>query len=152
MTVQWSGVDRFAAANRDRIEAEVKILNVVSILVVLAVGCLFVRQLWKMLHLVPVIACSLLGAWTVTTLVFDRVHVLVFVIGSLLSGVAVDYGFYIYMQPSLRPGEPYSEKLRRLLKPLLASCLTTVVGFSPAPFFPISPSCGKSVYLSAPAS
>jgi predicted exporter len=51
------------------------------------------------------------------------------VIGSLLSGVAIDYGFYIYMQPSRRPDEPYGEKLRRLLKPLLASCLTTVLGF-----------------------
>src|SRR5687768_542987 len=63
-------------------------------------------------------------------MVFDRLHVLVFVIGSLLSGVAIDYGFYIYMQPSLRPDERYGEKLRRLLKPLLASCLTTVIGFS----------------------
>jgi len=72
---------------------------------------------------------SLLGAWTVSTLVFERIPILVFVIGSLLSGVAIDYGFYIYMQPALRPGEPYGEKLRRLLKPLLASCLTTVLGF-----------------------
>ena len=61
---------------------------------------------------------------------FDRLHVLVFVIGSLFSGVAVDYGVYIYMQPSLHPDEPYSAKLRRLLKPLLASCLTTTIGFS----------------------
>ena len=64
---------------------------------------------------------AIVGAWTVSTLVFDRLHILVFVIGSLLSGVAIDYGFYIYMQPSLRPDEPYPEKLRRLLKPLLAS-------------------------------
>src|SRR5687768_7339143 len=63
-------------------------------------------------------------------MVFERLHILVFVIGSLLSGVAIDYGFYIYMQPSQRPDERYAEKLRRLLKPLLASCLTTVIGFS----------------------
>src|SRR5687767_1914982 len=73
---------------------------------------------------------SIAGAWTVSTMVFDRLHILVFVIGSLLSGVAIDYGFYIYMQPSRRPDEPYTEKLGRLLKPLLASCLTTVIGFS----------------------
>src|SRR6185369_14483395 len=65
-----------------------------------------------------------------STMVFDRLHILVFVIGSLLSGVAIDYGFYIYMQPPLRADEAYGEKLRRLLKPLLASCLTTVIGFS----------------------
>jgi predicted exporter len=127
---RWTGVNRFAAANRQQIESEIKVLNVVSIAAVLAVGALFVRRTWKMLHLVPVILCSLLGAWSVSTAAFDRLHILVFVIGSLLSGVAIDYGFYIYMQPSVHPGEPYAAKLRRLLKPLLASCLTTVIGFS----------------------
>ena len=73
----------------------------------LAVSSLFVRRIYKLLHLVPVILLSLAGAWTVSTMVFDRLHILVFVIGSLLSGVAIDYGFYIYMQPSLRPDETY---------------------------------------------
>jgi predicted exporter len=130
VTVKWTGVNRFAAASRQQIESEIKTLNLFSLLAVLAVACLFVRQIWKLLHLVPIILCSLLGAWTVSTLVFDRLHILVFVIGSLLSGVAIDYGFYIFMQPFANAAETYGGKLRRLLKPLLASCLTTVVGFS----------------------
>jgi predicted exporter len=128
--LQWSGVNRFAAASRARIESEMGLLNTFSLVAVLGVSCVFVRRIYKVLHLVPVILLSIAGAWTVSTLVFDRLHILVFVIGSLLSGVAIDYGFYIYMQPSRRPDEPYAEKLRRLLKPLLASCLTTVIGFS----------------------
>ncbi|MEO6875386.1 MAG: MMPL family transporter [Opitutaceae bacterium] len=128
--LRWSGVNRFAAASRARIESELRLLNIASLLAVLAVSCIFVRRIYKILHLVPVIALSLLGAWTISTMVFDRLHILVFVIGSLLAGVAIDYGFYIYMQPSLREDEPYASKLRRLLKPLLASCLTTVIGFS----------------------
>ncbi|WP_414662751.1 MMPL family transporter [Horticoccus sp. 23ND18S-11] len=128
--LRWSGVNRFAAASRARIETEMRWLNLVSIAAVLGVSSLFVRRVFKLLHLVPVILLSILGAWTLSTLVFDRLHILVFVIGSLLSGVAVDYGFYIYMQPSLYPDEPYAAKLRRILKPLLASCLTTVIGFS----------------------
>ncbi len=130
VALRWSGVNRFAAASRARIEAEVGLLNVCSIVAVLGVSCLLVRRIFKLLHLVPIILLSLAGAWTVSTLLFDRLHILVVVIGSLLSGVAIDYGFYLYMQPSLRPDEPYPEKLRRLLKPLLASCLTTVIGFS----------------------
>ena len=47
---------------------------------------------------------------TCATLVFDRLHILVFVVGSLLTGVAIDYGFYLYLQPPRRPGEPYQEK------------------------------------------
>lgn len=130
VNLRWTGINRFAAASRERIEAEIKLLNLLSLVAVLGVSCVLVRRIYKILHLVPVIVISLLGAWTISTLVFDRLHILVFVIGSLLAGVAIDYGFYIYMQPSLRPDEPYGEKLRRLLKPLLASCLTTVIGFS----------------------
>jgi predicted exporter len=130
VVLRWTGINRFAAASRARIESELRLLNLLSLLAVLGVSCLFVRRIYKILHLVPVIALSLLGAWTISTMVFERLHILVFVIGSLLAGVAIDYGFYIYMQPSLRPDEPYAQKLRRLLKPLLASCLTTVIGFS----------------------
>ncbi len=130
LELQWTGVNRFAAASRARIEAEIKALNLISLAAVIAVAALLVRRIWRLLHLAPVILCSLLGAWTASTLVFPRLHILVFVIGSLLAGVAVDYGFYIYMQPFLGPDETYAAKLGRLLKPLLASCLTTVIGFS----------------------
>jgi predicted exporter len=130
VAVSWTGVNRFAAASRARIEAEVKVLNLLSLAAVLAVAIVFVRRPWKLLHLAPVVAGSLLGAWTVATVFTPRLHILVFAIGSLLIGVAIDYGFYIYMQPSLDPGEDYGRKLRRLLRPLLASCLTTVIGFS----------------------
>jgi predicted exporter len=128
--LRWTGVSRFAAASRARIESEIRLLNLCSVLAVLAVGCALVRRCWRMLHLVPIILLSLLGAWTASTIVFPRLHVLVFVVGALLCGVAIDYGFYIYMQPFLGADEPYAGKLRRLLRPLLASCLTTVIGFS----------------------
>jgi predicted exporter len=128
--VRWTGINRFAGESRARIEREVKLINLFSVGAVIAIGCLLVRRAWRMIHLAPVILFSLLGAWTVSTALFARLHILVFVIGSLLSGVSVDYGFYIFMQPPLFPGEPYAERLRRLLKPLLASCLTTVIGFS----------------------
>lgn len=128
--LRWTGVNRFAAASRARIEAEVGLLNTLSLVAVLVVSCVFVSRIQRLLHLVPVILLSLAGAWTASTLVFYRLHILVFVIGSLLAGVAIDYGFYIYMQPYLSEAETYGGKLRRILKPLLASCLTTVIGFS----------------------
>ena len=130
LEVNYTGVNRFAAASRARIQAEVSWLNLASLAAVLAVAWLFIRGVHRGLHLVPVVLLSVLGAWVAVTLAFDRVHILVFVVGSLLTGVAIDYGFYLYMQPPVRPGEDYGEKVRRLLKPLLASCLTTVVGFA----------------------
>ncbi len=130
VTLEWSGVNRFAADSKHRIRAELSWLNTLSLLAVLAIALLFVRQVWKALHLVPVILFAILGGWVAVTLFFTHVHILVFVLGALLAGVAIDYGFYLYLQPPLRPGEPYREKLDRLLKPLLTSCLTTVIGFS----------------------
>lgn len=128
--LQWTGINRFAAESRRRISAEMSWLNAISLIAVLTVALVFVRRLWKVIHLVPVILFSILGAWVIATIAFERLHILVFVVGSLLTGVAIDYGFYLYMQPALRPDEPYREKLGRLLKPLLTSCLTTVIGFS----------------------
>ncbi|MGC4075207.1 MAG: hypothetical protein QM760_22435 [Nibricoccus sp.] len=103
LQLRWTGINRFAAESKNRIKAEMSWLNTASLLGVLAIACLFVRRLWKIVHLVPVVALSILGGWVVTTMAFERVHILVFVIGSLLAGVAIDYGFYLYMQPALRP-------------------------------------------------
>ncbi|MBC7368703.1 MAG: hypothetical protein H7343_18160 [Undibacterium sp.] len=128
--LQWTAVSRLAAESRRRIEAEMSGLNILSLVAVLGVAALCVRHLLKALHLAPVIFGAMLGAWVVTTAVFDRVHVLVFVVGSLLGGVAIDYGFYLYLQPPRYPGEPYRARVGRLLRPLLASALTTILGFS----------------------
>jgi len=128
--VAYTGVNRFAAASRARIEREVTWLNALSLVAVLAVAFTFIRRPLRGLHLLPVVALSVLGAWVCVTAVFDRLHILVFVVGSLLTGVAIDYGFYLFMQPPAGPGEDYWAKVRRLAKPLLASCLTTVAGFA----------------------
>ena len=130
LAVAYTGVNRFAAASRARIEHEVKWLNTASLLAVLAIALVFIRRAWRGLHLVPVVLLSTLGAWVGTTAAFDRVHIMVFVFGSLLTGVAIDYGFYLFMQPPVTPDEDYWAKVRRLTKPLLASCLTTVAGFA----------------------
>lgn len=128
--VAYTGVNRFAAASRARIEREVSWLNVASVLAVLAVACVFIRAVHRALHLVPVIGFATLGAWVATTAAFERVHVVVLALGALLAGVAIDYGFYLFMQPPAGPDEAYPQKVRRLAKPLLASCGTTVAGFA----------------------
>jgi predicted exporter len=129
-TLRWTGVARFAAESRLRIEHELSWLNGVSLALIVAMASLCLSRAFRALHLVPPVLAGVLGAWVFTTACFDRVHVLVFVVGSLLGGVAVDYGFYLYLQPPLYPGEPYAGKVGRLLRPLLSSALTTVLGFT----------------------
>ena len=128
--LRWTGVVRLAAESRRRIESEVSRLNILSLSAVLAVALAGVRRPARALLLAPIVLFSMLGAWTAVMIAFERVHILVFVVGSILSGVAIDYGFYIFLQPPARAGESYPEKVGRLLRPLLASSLTVVLGFS----------------------
>ena len=128
--LRWTGIARFAAASRARIENEMTTLNLLSLGLVIIVASVCVRRVHRAFQLAPVVIGSLLGAWVATTAAWDRVHILVFVVGSLLAGVAVDYGFYLYLQPLRRADEPYRERASRLIRPLLASALTTVIGFS----------------------
>jgi predicted exporter len=130
LEVTYSGVNRLAAASRTRIQREVAWLNGLSLVAVLALAGVFIRGAHRTLNLVPVIALAMLGAWVAVTAAFDRLHVLVFVIGSLLVGVAIDYGFHLYMHPPAHAAEHYWARVHRILKPLLVSCFTTVAGFA----------------------
>lgn len=127
ITVRSTGVARFAAAAKASTKAEIGKLNLFAIAAVLLVSALFIRRLHGLLNLLPPILVSMLGAVAVTTLIFPRVHVLVFALGSLLSGVAVDYGFQLVL--ARRDNESYSARLRRLAIPLLGGAGTTVAGF-----------------------
>jgi predicted exporter len=130
LAVAYTGVNRFAAASKARIQSEVSWLNLLSLAAVFAVAWIFLPGMHRGLHLAPPVLLAVLGAWTAVTMAFVQVHIFVFVVGSLLTGVAIDYGFYIYLQPPAYAGEDYWAKIRRLLEPLLASCFTTVAGFA----------------------
>jgi predicted exporter len=130
LAVAYTGVNRFAAASKARIKGEVSWLNTLSLAAVFTVAWIFLRGMHRGLHLALPVLLAVLGAWTAVTLAFVRVHIFVFVVGSFLTGVAIDYGFYIYLQPPAHSDEDYWAKIRRLLEPLLASCFTTVAGFA----------------------
>lgn len=127
ISARFTGVARFAAAAKASTRDEIATLNTVALVCVGIITLLFIRRLHTLLHLLPVVGCATLGAVAITTMAFPRVHVLVFVLGSLLSGVAVDYAFQLLL--SYRENESYRERLRRLAKPLLGGSGTTFAGF-----------------------
>jgi predicted exporter len=127
LSVRDTGVARFAAAAEASTKQEIGRLNLLALAGVLLVSALFIRRLHGLLHLLPPVLLATLGAVTVTTLVFPRVHLLVFALGSLLSGVAVDYGFHLIL--ARRQNESYRARLRRLTLPLLGGAGTTLAGF-----------------------
>lgn len=127
LAVRDTGIARFAAAAKASTKNEIGRLNLFALFGVLLVSALLIRRLRSLLHLLPPILLATLGAVTVTTLVFPRVHILVFVLGSLLSGVAVDYGFHLLL--ARRENESYRARLRRLALPLIGGAGTTLAGF-----------------------
>ena len=129
-TLRWTAVSRFAAENERHIIWETIVGTILSLFVVLGIAVICLPSLPKALMLMPVVLGALLGACVAVTLCFERVHFLVFILGLMLVGVSIDYGFYLYLQPRARPDENYEGKVRRLLKPLLGSALTTVLGFT----------------------
>lgn len=127
LSVSSTGVARFAAAAKASTRTEITQLNTIALACVLVLTVLFLRRLHALLHLIPVVFLATIGAVTVTTLVFPRVHILVFALGSLLSGVAVDYAFQLVL--ARRENESYPARLRRLIIPLLGGAGTTFAGF-----------------------
>lgn len=127
--LHWTGVARFARQSKACIQGEITWLNIVSLGVVSLVCVLLVSRPRRVWHLVPPVLAGMAGGWVGVTLAFERVHALVFVIGALLAGAAVDYGVHLFLHAPVHPAESYAAKLRRLLRPLLASVLTTVAGF-----------------------
>ena len=126
--VRWTSIARFAAASRTRIKTELGVLNAASILAVLVVTGILLRHIRDVLHLLPVVLLAIAGAWCFTLLLFDRLPVMVLIVGSLLAGVAIDYGFHLFGRAPDDTGG--RDDLRVVLRPLMASALTTIVGFS----------------------
>ncbi|HEY8099941.1 MAG TPA: MMPL family transporter [Burkholderiaceae bacterium] len=97
-----------------------------------------VLLMWFTFHSIKPIALILLsigigciGALSISSLLFDRIHLLTLVFGASLIGVAQDYGIYFLCN---RLGADASmssaELLKRLMPGLLLTLITTVIGYA----------------------
>ena len=117
-----------AAASRARIESGISLLNALSLVAVISRRPCSCAKRWK--------SCTSSrssppspGAWTISTALRPAAHPRL-CDRFAARGVAIDWQVPISTALAAARREPYGEKLRRLLKPLLASCPTTVIGFS----------------------
>ncbi|MEM7674023.1 MAG: hypothetical protein AAF212_11845, partial [Verrucomicrobiota bacterium] len=118
----FSGVSKFAYANRSGVVGEVSRLNVFGIVGVIVIALVFMRPVRSVLAVLPLIVLALaFGLWA-AHFAFDRVHAITLIIGSILAGVVIDYGFHLVL----------SGKSERaiVVKPLILSAVSTAVGFA----------------------
>lgn len=122
LTLQSSGVGRFAQANERGIRAEVAFFNIASVCAVLLICFCMLRSPSVLFHSVALLSLSLPFAWLITLLCFDSVPIIALVIGSVLVGVTIDYCLHVFLDAKDKTNA-------LLLRPLLLSCSTTVVAF-----------------------
>ncbi len=120
----YTGVGAFAEASRTRIQMEVTRLNTLTFLFVVGVLGFFLRRPRLVLPLAGLLALSIASALYVTLAVFSSVHILTLVIGSILVGVAIDYGLHIFLH------KPSSGSRNTLLRPLFTGAVSTAGGFA----------------------
>jgi len=130
LTLQQSGINRFAVQARRSIEADVARISSLSTIAITAlfiamfasVRLFFAAQL-------PIVFALLCGAAT-TLAVFGRVHGLTLAFGSTLIGVCIDYPIHYLNHHTLVP-HPEGPKagLQRIWTGLWLGAATTVAGF-----------------------
>lgn len=137
---EYSGVVRFAEANRSGITREVAWLNIAIAGSVLLIMAVFVKSLKPLLVVAVVIIGSLLCGILVVMQVFQQVHILALVMGSILAGIAADYAFHTAIG---------SHTLKNVLFPLLVGFFTTATGYSLFLFAPLPMLQQTGLFVSA---
>ncbi len=133
LEMEFTGVSVFASASKSGIKSEIQRLNLYGIILVLLITLLAVRSIEAMARIATVVFMALLAAAATVVCVFDSVHVIALVIGSILTGIAVDYGFHLILtEENCLP-----EKSTR--KAVIAGSLSSALGFlvlmgAPLPF------------------
>jgi predicted exporter len=124
------GVALNAAAESARARADMSKIGTGSIVgIVLLMGLAF-HSLNPIVWVVLSIAIGLAGALAICWLIFGQLHLLTFVFGATLIGVAQDYGIYFLCQRFAPHAPPDSWHLmKRLVPPLVLTLVTTVVGY-----------------------
>lgn len=120
--VRMTGPVFFARNSRVTIRSEVETLNLFSLLGVGLIVLLALRKPTGLLILLPVLLSGLAGGLIATILGFGTVHIIMLVMGALLTGITVDYGFHAFLHPK-------GHARATLWKPLGAAATSTAAGF-----------------------
>jgi predicted exporter len=124
-----SGFHRYANESRERIRSEVFRLNLLALGSTLLLAAIFIRRPLWLIPLFTLVAMAIASALMLSLLVFGQLHVLALVMGSILAGVAVDYGFHLILKREELAANSFARTLHAIRTPLLVSCLSTAAGF-----------------------
>lgn len=125
-----AGVVLHAASAGEQAGSEVSTIGVGSLLGIVLLMWFSFRSLKPIALVLLSIGIGCLGAISVCSLLFERIHILTLVFSATLIGVAQDYGLYFLCNRlHVEPGVPSRTLLRQLMPGLLLTMTTTVIGY-----------------------
>lgn len=130
LTLQRSGLNRFAVASERRIRGDVERISVISTVGIVALFLLVHRSLRYLFIAVVPLAAGMLLATTVGLLVFGSLHGLTLAFGSSLIGVCFDYPVYVINHHTLFPEGTAEATLARVWRGLRLGAVTTIGGLA----------------------
>jgi predicted exporter len=125
-----AGIVLHAAAAAGQARQEMSIIGVGSLAGILLLIWLTFRSLKPITLVALSIAVGYLGALSISSLVFERIHLITLVFGASLIGVAQDYGIYFFCRRMVAKEKLDSwQLLRRILPALILTLVTTLIGY-----------------------
>jgi predicted exporter len=125
-----AGIVLHAAAAAGQARQEMSIIGVGSLAGILFLVWLTFRSLKPIALVALSIAVGYLGALSISSFVFERIHLITLVFGASLIGVAQDYGIYFFCQRMGADEQLDSwQLLRRILPALILTLVTTLIGY-----------------------
>ncbi len=130
LEVIQAGVILHAAAAAARARLEISIISAGSLAGIVLLTWMTFRSFKPIVLITLSILIGFLGALSICSLVFDRIHIITLVFGASLIGVAEDYGIYFLCKRAGANDRLDSRRLlRHILPALLLTLMTSVVGY-----------------------
>ncbi|WP_226643724.1 MMPL family transporter [Microbulbifer variabilis] len=104
-------------------QSEIRLIGALSIITICILCILVFRSLKPLIASTFAILCGVISGISGVIIILGQIHILAFVFGSTISGLAIDYAFH-FICNRLRLGEPKDKDiLPSLLLGLISSCL-----------------------------
>lgn len=126
-----TGTLPYATEARRNTADEIGVIGWIDTLSVMLLLWISLRRFYPMILMTAVIMAALVGATAASLLIFERVHLITFVFGTTLIGIAGDYALHLLVLHSAA-GATWNavDVMRHLRKPLTVALLTTLLAYA----------------------
>ncbi|MEE9385377.1 MAG: MMPL family transporter [Nannocystaceae bacterium] len=130
LTLQQSGINRFAVRSERAIKRDIARVSLVSMIGLVLLFTLLFRS-WMLVALTSMpIGIGMLSGCAACLAAFGQIHSLTLAFGAALIGVCIDYTVHLYCHHALAPDPAGPHRtLARIWPGLLLGAATTVTGF-----------------------